>query len=680
MQVRLGTLPINGVTVKGENPLPIFRDFEKDKPSRGDGTLTDEESARLGEETGYRVLPYRLLDKYDRNKTPISLKTVVLENEHLEAIFLPNYGGRLYSLKNKETGKELLYKNPVFQPANLGIRNAWFSGGVEWNVSQYGHTFASCSSVFVAELTDNNGESFIRVYDFERTKRLFWQIDFHLPSGSRVLMAHVRIINPDPKPQSMYWWTNIAIESEEQLRVFSGTDEVLFLRPESISDNTNPVRIFGKTRLPELPTLPNKDSTYPMSATYANEYFFQNQANPEVTWSAAAYESGRLFFERSTMPLRYRKMFCWGSHRGGKRWCDYLSLPGKGNYVELQAGLAPTQLNAIDIPPHSEWTFTQAIGEYELNNSDAPYQDDYTLSRAYIQTQVDEALSSDTLQEFHQQFAALETMEPNQIINQGSGWGAFEAIRSGGTTIPQGLSFPSASIDEEQLPWLGLMLNGYMQETQPLTAPTSWLVDETVLSTLEMSMNHPKGDHYLSRLHLGVMYYELGRREEGAVQWEKSIALQPSPIALRNLAQDLRLKGDLSGAIDLMEQAVTLEQCQIDRAFSEEYLELLISAKRWDDAWAYYQSLPNERKSADLISMTAAIAAVELGQYAFVEALFTRDIAVIREGDNTLTDLFFRMTAKKEAEAKGVPCTPDFEAEIKKTHQPPYHIDFRMVE
>ena len=93
-------------------------------PPRGDGTLRPEEEKLLGANTGYRVLPYRVIDKYDRNKKMITLKTAVLENDKLIATFLPEQGGRLWSLKNKATGKEVLYKNPVFQPANLGIRNA----------------------------------------------------------------------------------------------------------------------------------------------------------------------------------------------------------------------------------------------------------------------------------------------------------------------------------------------------------------------------------------------------------------------------------------------------------------------------------------------------------------------------------------------------------------------------
>ena len=136
----------------------------------------------------------------------------------------------------------------------------------------------------------------------------------------------------------MYWWTNIAIQAEEKLRVFSGTDEVMYLHPESISDNVNPVRVFGHTRLPDLPTLPGKDSSYPSNADYSNEFFFQIQRSRRLLECGSVWD-GRVVFEESTLPLRYRKMFCWGRHPGGRRWCSYLATEAEGNYVELQAGL-----------------------------------------------------------------------------------------------------------------------------------------------------------------------------------------------------------------------------------------------------------------------------------------------------------------------------------------------------
>ena len=105
MSIYTSSISILGTKVKGSNPLPIFRDPIKDKPSKSDGTLNADEMYKLGDETGYRVLPYRLYDRYDRNKHKIQLKTIVIENSELRVEFLPEQGGRLYSMVSKKTGK-----------------------------------------------------------------------------------------------------------------------------------------------------------------------------------------------------------------------------------------------------------------------------------------------------------------------------------------------------------------------------------------------------------------------------------------------------------------------------------------------------------------------------------------------------------------------------------------------
>src|SRR5690606_18391787 len=133
-------------------------------------TLSEEQQELLGYETGERYLPYRIQDRYTRDRQEITLKTIILENENLQAVFFPEYGGRLYSLHDKRTGQEILYKNPVFQPANLAILNAWFSGGIEWNIGQLGHTFTTSSPLHAAKLHDDEGNAFLRMYEYERCK------------------------------------------------------------------------------------------------------------------------------------------------------------------------------------------------------------------------------------------------------------------------------------------------------------------------------------------------------------------------------------------------------------------------------------------------------------------------------------------------------------------------------
>lgn len=47
------------------------------------------------------LLPYTQQDCYDRNRVMRSFKAVILENAHLKATFIPELGGRLWSLWDK---------------------------------------------------------------------------------------------------------------------------------------------------------------------------------------------------------------------------------------------------------------------------------------------------------------------------------------------------------------------------------------------------------------------------------------------------------------------------------------------------------------------------------------------------------------------------------------------------
>lgn len=680
MKAYISTICLPGTLVKGSNPLPIFRDPIKDKPSKSDGTLNAEELYKLGDETGYRVLPYRLYDKYDRDKRMIQLKTVVLENDRIRVEFLPEHGGRLYSMINKSTGNDVFLRNPVYQPCNLGILDAWFSGGVEWNVAQYGHTFTSNLPVFFARVKKGDYE-FLRMYDYERCKGMFYHIDFHLPDGSDVLYAYICMINDDSQNKPTYWWTNAAIPQNRNVRVFSCTDEVMFLRPESIGNNVNPVRIFGHAKLPILPTLPDFDSTYPENSNYSNEFFFQNPKTEKAPWSAAAYNDGTLYFDRSTQPLRFRKMFCWGNHRGGQRWCDYLSVPGDAShYIELQAGLTPTQLNGLEIPGNTRWAYTQAFGTTKFDDLNAPYSQDWLKSRDYVASCIAQALPEDTLLKNHERFAELALLPVLQVLSQGSGWGALECIRrkAEGRNVPENLLFPESSISDEQLPWLHLLENGSLPPQGPLDTPLSWMIDENWMMLLEKSLK--KEDNATARLHLGVMKYENFKFDAGIADWKESLLREENPWAIRNLAVAADRAGNLPEALRLMERAVEIEDNRIDKAFTEEYFDLLIRAGQFSKLWELFEALPEDRKHADRILIQAGYAAVELDNMPFVEKLTHKEFACIREGDNLLVDMWFKYAAKQEAKARQVPYSEALYKEVRKTQLPPSTFDFRMVD
>lgn len=135
------------------------------------------------------IFPYNQQDLYDRALEPRAFHAAILENEFLRAVFLPELGGRLWSLFDKKAGRELLYVNDAVRYCNLALRNAWFSGGVEWNIGMIGHSPFTCEPLFTARLEAEDGTPILRMYEYERLRGVTYQMDFSLPEGSPLLLC-----------------------------------------------------------------------------------------------------------------------------------------------------------------------------------------------------------------------------------------------------------------------------------------------------------------------------------------------------------------------------------------------------------------------------------------------------------------------------------------------------------
>lgn len=680
MKAYTSKIKISGTRLPQENPLPMFRSAQKDQKVENDGTLRPEELEKLGIDTGFRVLPYCMQDRYDTKRKMREYPTVVLENEILRAEFLPELGGRLYSLYDKSTGKELLFKNPVFQPANLAIRNAWFSGGIEWNIAQTGHTYTTCSPVYFARVKDLWGMDFLRMYDYERTRGIFWQIDFHLPAGSHVIYACVRIMNDHRHAVPMYWWTNTAIREEKRVRIFSGTKEVIYVKPASLEKENAP-HGFGHGQMPCLPTMPETDVSYPLNSEYTNEYFFQNGKEEPCPWEAAAYDDGWMFLERSTQPLRIRKMFCWGKHRGGRHWLDFLSEPGQGNYVEIQAGLCPTQLHGLQMPGNSEIIFTQAFGSSTAEVGDV-CGTDWETARDCVYAQVCRTIPEERLLTMHEQFVQESMLPVRQLLACGSGWGYLEQERRKKNIerpVPEWLYFPAEAMGEEERKWYQLLEDGVMPKTQAENSLRSWMTDTAWEPYLrEAARREP--DHPEVLIRLGVLLYENGREAEAVQLWERSLQIKESAMAYRNLAWHRKAAGQTGEAVQILSKAVRCEDGMKDPAYAQEYLALLSECGEYEQMWNYFRDIPKELSGNQRIIITVCPAALALGEYEFLEWAFAYPFSVIREGENQMCEVWFQYQARLELGADYT--SQEYEEclrRIKREKIPPRNIDFRLV-
>jgi tetratricopeptide (TPR) repeat protein len=693
------------------NPQPFFRDPNPDLPVARGGGFPENARASFGRETAFRLLPYTKQDRYDRILRETEFPSIVMENDFLRAEFVPALGGRLWSLFDKKEGRDILYRNPVLRPANLAIRDAWFSGGIEWNIGRLGHSVHTCSPVFAGTVTGGpdprvsppaGGETALRLWEFERQTRLFWRVECVLPEDSAVLYVYVRIENPDPEKKPLYWWTNAAVPQTggtspgkfPGVRVLSASDEVIYIVP-----GTGKVKTMGGGRLPELPVLPGVDASYPAVSDYSNEYFFQNKE--PYPRESAVYEDGYAYGEASTLPLRYRKMFCWGTGRGGRRWQDFLSLPG-GQYLEVQAGLAPTQLHTADIDAGAVVDWVQAFTALRVDPEKA-HDRDYgaaaghagaALMRAIPPVSLDQALEA----------ARRRAGADAEILAPGSGWGALERQRAaaglsppGGVFprgVPPGLSFPDESVGDDERPWAELIRTGRLPPRPVEAGPGSFAVDAAWEALLlrgreDSETGRPRRHDWLTPYHLGVIAFERGETEKAEAYWRESVAAGENAWACRNLAvaalrQAAPGNGKADEALAWYKKAFDRKEGRLDPSFAEEYIPLLIEQGRIDEAAAELTActagLGDAALQGPLLDAAARIAFAR-GDDALLDSLLSREPARIREGNTTLVDLW---TAREIRRLIAGGMDRDAaEAHVRKSLasgelEPPREIDFRM--
>ena len=667
--LRIENLTLPGAPLGEENPLPFFRDPSIHREIKVHEPFPAEKKAYLGWETAFRVLPYRMQDQYSRRREPLSFRSIVLENEFLKATFAPELGGRLLSLIFKPFERELLHRNPVFQPANLAIRNAWFSGGIEWNIGQFGHTFTTCSPIFAAEIQGAQGEPGLRLYEFERCKRLFWQIDFYLPPNYPFLIAYTRVVNPNNQPVPMYWWSNVAVNERPDVRVLAPASQALYGAFEK--DGT----AFSLTDLPGLPSLDGADGTYSLNSTFANEFFFQCDG-VEMPWEAALDGKGCGFIEASTNRLRYRKLFCWGTHAGGRHWQEFLSQPGEA-YLEIQAGLAPTQVHGLPMPKRTTWDWTQVFGYLEADPAKV-HDKDWGVACREVESKLQEQISQAELNRLEENCRLRVNKASQDILQTGSGWGALELLRhekaNDEMQLPPAFVFPASTLGVEQEKWLTLLEQGYLPEQDPAALPGEWMTQPEWEQLLVESPHN-----WYSLLHLGVMRLERFDEVGAATAWQESLRIRPSILAYRNMAILSLRRNEEAQALKYYAEAweLALQSGISPAALVCEYLQKLVETRQFKRGMDIYQSLPSQVRVLDRVQILRGQLALELGDLEAVEQVLQQDYAVVREGETTLTDMWFEVQARREAARTGRPLDESLLWEVRVRYPPPPRIDFR---
>jgi hypothetical protein len=203
-------------------------------------------------------------------------------------------------------------------------------------------------------------------------------------------------------------------------------------------------------------------------------------------------------------------------------------------------------------------------------------------------------------------------------------------------------------------------------------------------------------------MHYGVMLNEMMERgcvAHDASRWgrypefrarareafERSVALEPSVWALRCLFCIADEEGSDALAEQYYDRVFELDAATVDFAFASEYMRWLNKKGKYQKAWDLYQSMPAGIQGVERMILNAAQAAIKLRKLDYIgNVVFAHgEYADIREGECSLTDIWFEYCALKMAAERGIedPQGDVLDQLIDEAWDkcpPPYEIDFRM--
>lgn len=568
---------------------------------------------------GYGTLPsaypYRQYTTYNRKLRPTDINTAVLENDYIKAIFLPELGGRLWSLTDKTTGKKLLYTNDVIRFSNLSTRNAWFSGGVEWNMGIIGHSPLSNEPLFTASGITDSGVPFLRMYEYERIREAEYQMDFWLEEGSHTLNCRMRIVNHTDQVIPMYWWSNMAVPeySSGQIIVPAATaytcknHEVYKVNVPEVDGNN----IFHYESIPDQ-----------------TDYFFDIPCE-RPKYIANVNADGYGLLQASTQRLRARKLFSWGHNEGSNRWQHFLT-DDAGSYLEIQAGLGKTQYGCLPMAPHTAWEWLEQYGPVQLPQTNSSQEACHYIEQHFASEELDHLLR--TSASFAHQKAA--------IVSSGSAYGAMRNLETKVSPKKKPLSahldFGTCSENE----WTHLLTKGNFVTADPTQIPGDFQCSSIYYEHLKKSVKTADSENWYAHYHLGLMHWFYGKYKKARKALKRSIALQPSAWAYHALA--VLAFPDKEKCVSYIRKGLVL--CDYDLSYVKEAFRIFISAEAFSELLDCYSRLPEKIQTESRIHFCYLTALSKTGQYkkGYDILIHEPDYVLddIREGEDSISDLY----------------------------------------
>ena len=307
-----------------------------------------------------KVYPLQICESVSEKKEDRKYKAVILENDYLYVMVLPELGGRIQRALDKTNGYDFVYYNHVIKPALVGLTGPWISGGIEFNWPQH-HRPSTFLPVDYRYRENADGSATVVLGETDRMYGTKVNASITLYPDKAYIEIRGQLFNPTDYPQTFLWWANPAV---------AVNDHTFSVFPPDV----NAVMDHGKRAV----------STYPIATgeyykvDYSAGVDISRYKNIRVPTSYMAAHSdfdfvGNFDEGRDAGLLHVadhhispgKKQWTWGCGDFGKTW-DRNLTDEDGPYIELMTGVyCDNQPDFTWLKPHEEKNFVQYFMPYK---------------------------------------------------------------------------------------------------------------------------------------------------------------------------------------------------------------------------------------------------------------------------------------------------------------------------
>ena len=315
--------------------------------------------------------PYSFQNDYKPTKQDVEYEIVRLENEHIYVDIIPQLRGRIQGAVDKRNGWDFLYYNNVIKPAEIAVRSAWLSGGLEYN-HPGGHGYTQMNKISYDVKENADGSKTVIVAEIEPVRMMKWEYEITLRPDELFFETKGRFISIAPIKVPFVSSNNAAMHATEEMELIYPQETYATGHGNSNLEKWSEYSSDGS------------DWNWVKNIKHGLSAFVDGKGLTMDYWGVYSHEkdieAGTVVIaDHRTSPGK--KYFTWGKSASGRQWDTFLS-DKDGGYVELQhqafnqkmnydhGDLEPLEVKEFSIfwyPIKNTSGFTKATKEIAVN-------------------------------------------------------------------------------------------------------------------------------------------------------------------------------------------------------------------------------------------------------------------------------------------------------------------------